>query len=169
MAQRREAANSIGREAFEVTAALYGAAASRVVTKCYRDDAAVAAKPRARTRLTLSYPATKERSPGQREQEREQTREVDGATTTARRCRLLRQLHGLDRDRRRGATRRVLIRDSRDGHDGGRGHARRRRVHAGRRDGAANRIATGHAVDLPRDRLVGGIRDRRSERSSAVG
>ena len=35
MAQRREVANSIGREAFGITGELYGAAESQVVTKCY--------------------------------------------------------------------------------------------------------------------------------------
>ena len=168
MAQRREAANSIGREAFEITAALYGAAASQVVSKCYRDNAAAAANLERAGRWTLGYPATNERSAGEREQEREQTRDVDGAAATARRCCLLRQLHRLDRDRRRAATRRVLIRDRRDGHDGGRRQARGRRIHARCRDGAAHRVTACDAVDLPGDRLVGGVRDRRSERSRAV-
>ena len=53
MAQRREAADSIGREAFEFTGALYETTAARVVSKCYRENRAAVAARRGAVRAAL--------------------------------------------------------------------------------------------------------------------
>src|SRR5262245_31253226 len=104
MAQRREAANSIGREAFDITRALYEAAAARVVTKCYRENnAAVAGQLRAHSdarNRALRWPATNESHSEQREREREQSHDVNRAATaivTARHGNLRWQRHRCDR------------------------------------------------------------------------